>query len=170
MNREEIEQLIKLYEHNLLQYAFRLLGSDDYVADAVQEAFIGYCRARAQKKRIDNPQAWLYRAVRNKCIDFLRKYSRKVSLEVTEEYNQENSSHNNSPDKAMITIENLDIIKSCFDDLTVREREIVSLKLEQQKTYKEIAQILDLSSSNVGFIMHTAMKKLRENVAMKGGA
>ena len=168
MNKEEIEQLIQLYEHNLLQYAFRLLGSDDYVADAVQEAFIGYCRTRAQRKRIDNPQAWLYGAVRNKCIDFLRKHKRKVSLEVTEEFSQENSSHNNSPDKTMITIENLDIIKSCFDDLSVREREVVSLKLEQQKSYKEIAQILEITSSNVGFIMHTAMKKLKKNVALRG--
>ncbi|UDQ97305.1 RNA polymerase sigma factor [Lentisphaerota bacterium WC36G] len=169
MNKEEIEQLITLYEHGLLQYAFRMLGSDDYVADAVQEAFIGYCRARAQKKHINNPQAWLYGVVRNKCIDFMRKHQRKVSLEVTEEYKQQNSKDDYSPDKAMITVENLEIIKSCFDDLNVREREVVSLKLEQQKSYKEIADILDISSSNVGFIMHSAMKKMRQNIVLKGG-
>ena len=42
-----------------------------------------------------------------------------------------------------------------------REREIVILKMEHDKSYKEIAEIMNLTVSNVGFILHGALKKVR---------
>ena len=49
----------------------------------------------------------------------------------------------------------------CFESLNEREREIVILKMEHDKSYKEIAEIMNLTVSNVGFILHGALKKLR---------
>ena len=44
--------------------------------------------------------------------------------------------------------------------LSDREQQIVLLKVIERKSYPEIAKIMELSSSNIGFILHTSLKKL----------
>ncbi len=45
--------------------------------------------------------------------------------------------------------------------LSQNQREVVRLKFQSELSYKEIAAITELSVSNVGFLIHTAIKKLR---------
>ena len=51
-----------------------------------------------------------------------------------------------------------------LDELPEREQRIIVLKVMEGKSYKEIAEIMDLTSTNVGFILHTAMKKLAKQL------
>jgi RNA polymerase sigma-70 factor (ECF subfamily) len=48
------------------------------------------------------------------------------------------------------------------DRLRPNQREVVRLKFIHECSYQEIAGITGLSVGNVGFIMHHAIKKLRE--------
>jgi RNA polymerase sigma-70 factor (ECF subfamily) len=41
------------------------------------------------------------------------------------------------------------------------QQEAVRLKFQHGLSYKEIASVLDLTVTNVGFILHTALKTLR---------
>ena len=45
--------------------------------------------------------------------------------------------------------------------LPTREREVLSLRLGQGLSYKQIAEITDMSVSHVGVILHEAVTKLR---------
>ena len=54
--------------------------------------------------------------------------------------------------------------------LSDRERQLVVLKVYEEKSYKEIAEITGLSVGNVGFILHTAIKKLAAMLAAKENA
>ena len=54
--------------------------------------------------------------------------------------------------------------------LSVRERQLVVLKVYEEKSYKEIAEITGLTVGNVGFILHTAIKKLAAMLAAKENA
>jgi RNA polymerase sigma-70 factor (ECF subfamily) len=49
-------------------------------------------------------------------------------------------------------------------ELEPRDREIVILKIEHGRSYKEIAEIMGISVTNVGFILHTAIKKLAKSL------
>ena len=42
----------------------------------------------------------------------------------------------------------------------VRQRELLLLRIEEHKTYKEIAEITGLTATNVGYILHKAVKAL----------
>ena len=53
---------------------------------------------------------------------------------------------------------------SCVDRLRPNQREVVRLKFLHDCSYQEIAGITGLSVGNVGFIMHHAIKKLREHL------
>lgn len=48
--------------------------------------------------------------------------------------------------------------------LPVNQREVVRLKFQNQLSYQEIAAVTSLSVSNVGFLLHTALKTLRSRM------
>jgi RNA polymerase sigma-70 factor (ECF subfamily) len=47
------------------------------------------------------------------------------------------------------------------DSLSPNQREVIRLKFQSDLSYKEIAEITQLSVTNVGFLLHTGLKKLR---------
>ena len=59
-------------------------------------------------------------------------------------------------------------ILALMETLPPREQEIVRLKFQNNLSYREIAEVLELTSTNVGFILHTAMRKLRRQLKAEG--
>lgn len=156
---DEITGVMQTYEEALLRYATGILRSPDTARDVVQEAFIKYLRYReSHDTPIDNVSAWLYRVTHNLALDHIRKHKRVFEMDE----DQERSLSADGADPAEITDrrEATKVAWQCLDVLTDRERQIVLLKVMDERSYKEIAQIMDLTSTNVGFILHTAMKKL----------
>ena len=49
--------------------------------------------------------------------------------------------------------------------LTDQQQEILRLRLQCELSYKQIAEVLDLTVSNVGYHMHTAIMALRGRLA-----
>ena len=49
--------------------------------------------------------------------------------------------------------------------LPERDQEIVRLKFQQNLSYRQIADILNISEGNVGYILHHALKTLREEMS-----
>ncbi|NRB45553.1 MAG: sigma-70 family RNA polymerase sigma factor, partial [Verrucomicrobiales bacterium] len=48
-----------------------------------------------------------------------------------------------------------------LDRLPQNQREVIRLKFEGDMSYKEISQTTQLSVSNVGFLIHAGIKRLR---------
>jgi RNA polymerase sigma-70 factor (ECF subfamily) len=48
-----------------------------------------------------------------------------------------------------------------LDELPDNQREVIRLKFQNDLSYKEIADVTQLSVTNVGFLLHTGLKKLR---------
>lgn len=46
-----------------------------------------------------------------------------------------------------------------------KQREVIRLKFQDAMSYKEISQVTGLSVSNVGFLIHTAIRSLRKRIA-----
>ena len=57
--------------------------------------------------------------------------------------------------------EKVKILYSLIEKLPARQREVMRLKFQADLTYKEIADAVGISISNVGFVVHTALKNLR---------
>jgi RNA polymerase sigma factor (sigma-70 family) len=156
----EIISVIREREAPLLRYASRLIRDSDGAKDIVQETFIRYLRISQEKGKggIENIPAWLYRVTRNLCLDHLK--SKRVQLEVPIDEKISEFAGTERPDSTFEKKEAMMMVRRKIMALEPRDREIVILKLEHGRSYKEIAEIMNLSVTNVGFILHTAMKKL----------
>jgi RNA polymerase sigma-70 factor (ECF subfamily) len=160
----EITEIIKEREAPLLRYAGRLIRDSETARDVVQEVFIKYVRISQDQGRakIDNIQAWLYKVTRNMCLDHLK--SKRVQLEIPIDDKIANFAGGESPDGTFEKEDAMTLVRKKLMELEPRDREVVILKIEHGRSYKEIAEIMGITVTNVGFILHTAIKKLAKDL------
>jgi len=75
--------LVEGYRRELELHCYRILGSAEDAADAVQETFLAAWRHMAGFEVRSSVRTWLYRIATNRCLDALRSARRRQPTEVT---------------------------------------------------------------------------------------
>jgi RNA polymerase sigma-70 factor (ECF subfamily) len=155
----ELEAIVAEHEAALLRYATRLLSNADAAQDVVQDTFIKLFRAwRAGTHPTAQLSAWLYRVTHNAAVDHIRSESRRGVLLMR--HADEQQARTDAGSHAYGVSETAETAARLVSQLSLRERQLVILKVYEEKTYKEISEITGLSQGNVGYILHHTMKKL----------
>lgn len=158
--REEfIEQALRDYESPLIGYARTILNDLDLARDAAQDTFTRLCRQDPAKVR-DNLKSWLFTVCRNRALDILRKENRSQSIEDHEWKNV--TCPDLQPDQQSDQQERLTQLTGYLSRLSTNQREVITLKFQQGLSYQEIQRITGLTTGNIGFLIHTGLKRLRE--------
>ncbi len=161
-------RLFEAYEGLLLRYAARLTGSASSAEDIVQNTFVKFIRKWRKDIEVSPETArWLYRVAHNEAIDHVRGEVRRQRLHA--EHGDECMAQQEEGPAGGGISERAENAAQALSRLSDRERQLVVLKVYEEKSYKEIAEITGLSVGNVGFILHTAMKKLAAMLAAKEG-
>jgi RNA polymerase sigma-70 factor (ECF subfamily) len=167
MNTEQwIIHLVELHEKPLCRYARSLCGDDATARDAVQETFLRLCKAK-RKKIEGHEAAWLYRVCCSRVLDIKKK--EKPMHYLSEKHEVVLSAEQRSPHEQVALKDSESLIPGMMNRLPARHKEAVRLKFEQNLSYREIASVLDITESNVGFILHTALTSLREQMKQAQG-
>lgn len=142
----------------LVRYAMRLLGTRDLAEDAVQDAFV---RLWEKRTRIDPKrpvQSYLYRILRNRVLDEVRRErfrdARTPLLKAAAAV---------PPTPSQVTeAEDLECAAArAIDALPQRRREVFVLAHLNNLSYKEIAQIMQITPRTVANHMSLALSELR---------
>jgi RNA polymerase sigma factor (sigma-70 family) len=155
-----LQSVFERLESPLLVYCSRLLGGDlDCAQDCVQEAFVRLCKApRTQVESYVD--AWLFKTCRNIAMDIHRQESRmaKQSHELATTLT---ASREADPHEAIVDREQKETLQEKIGNLPSLEKEVVLLRLGQGLSYQQIADVMDLSVSHVGVLLHQALGRLR---------
>ncbi len=166
---ESLAGLFAALESPLLNHALRYTGERGLAEDVVQEAFM---KLHAQFEAVSQPRPWLYRTVHNLALNRRRDAGKTVSLDQLSE--DENSAAGETadpaplPDEQIIRLEGIGLVRISLLALDARSRQLVKLKFNDELSYKEIAARLGLTTSNVGFILHHALKTIAAELAKTG--
>jgi RNA polymerase sigma-70 factor (ECF subfamily) len=170
---ETIEELFAALESPLLSYALRLVGERAPAEDVVQEAFM---KLHAQFADVQEPRRWLYRTVHNLALNHRRQAAKTVPMETGTGADGEELADNNHngtdpeplPDEQIIRWEGIGLVRLSLSTLDERSREVVRLKFDENLSYQEIARRTGLSNSNVGYLLHHALKAIAAELAKTG--
>ena len=166
---ETIDELFAALESPLLGYALRYTGGLSAAEDVVQEAFM---KLHAQFESIEKPRQWLYRTVHNLALNHRRAAGKTVSLDVSVSEDASPATEAADPallpDEQIIRLEGIGLVRISLGALDERSRELIRLKFNEDLSYKEIAARTGLTTGNVGFILHHALKTIATELAKTG--
>lgn len=146
----------------LLRYAMRLLGDRERAQDVVQDAFVRLMGQRPET--VDGHTVeWLFTVCRNRAMDVLRKEGRVSHFE--EGQIERFSAPDPRPGRSLEQAELRETLVRLIDRLPHNQQEVIRLKFQNGFSYQEIARITQLSVGNVGFLIHTAVARLRAEFA-----
>jgi len=167
-HRRWLQEVFDRLEKPLAAYAMKLVAGDwNRAQDCVQESFCRLCR-EDYRKVASHVDAWLYKTCRNHAMDIHRKEARMtvhsdsapiVGLESREK----------APVQQIVQNEEQSMMEAQIALLPKLEQEVVQLRLGQGLSYKQIAEVTDLSVSHVGVLLHQAVKRLRVTLAHPDG-
>lgn len=144
--------VVKL-ESPLLSYVFQILLRNESSEEVVQESFLKLWAQEYPKFEDHYPKAWLYKVSRNMAIDILRK-EKRINLD----------------DKLDEILGRPCVSESLFDASVIMQeisklpkawQEVLVLRFGKELSYKEIAVILNLTTTNVGVKIHDGIEAIR---------
>ena len=154
-----ITQALADYESPLIGYASTILDDTDRALDVVQDTFVKLCQQDISSVS-ENLKAWLFTVCRNRAFDILRKDKRILPLEDIRW--RKVAGPGLQPDEMVDHNERLGRLMGYMNRLKENQREVILLKFQQGLSYQEIHQITGLTTGNIGFLIHTGLKRLRE--------
>jgi len=158
------EAIVDEYQAPLLRYAGRIMNNSALAQDAVQCAFIKLSRFwRGNYSPSPPMSAWLYRVTHNCAVDVIRKTSRRQDLHDRNAKEQKIRDEKDELPRGYHE-DTSELVNNALEVLDIRERQLVILKVYEEKSYKEMSEIIGLGQGNVGYILHHAMKKLAQRI------
>ena len=168
-DRKAFDKLVERNIGNVCGLVYRFLGNQSQVDDIAQEAFLRVLRNAHRYKPEAKFSTWLYRIVANLCFNVIRarKTAKQISihsvgsedrpLDFPDEGQQ-------APDEGLVGDERSNRVAAAVAKLPENQRLAIILNKYEDKSYAEIAEILDTTTMAVKSLLSRARVTLREQL------
>ncbi len=165
-NERAFRILMQKYDKALHHHIYRMVRTKGEVEDLVQESFIKAFSALTSYSSDYAFSTWLYKIATNHTIDYLRKKKLPTfSIDkpiLTKDGNLEYEVPDITyrPDRHVVADQRRALIQQAIDSLPEKYHRVIVLRHQQEKSYEEIAQELDLPLGTVKAHIFRARKLL----------
>lgn len=161
-NRKALKQLFDTHYDFACNTAYKFVKDGDLAQDLAQEVFIKLWEKREQININNSFKSYLYRMTSNQALAWMRvkKNQRPQDLDSTSPLHFVSSGESSVLDKEL---ENL--LNNTIQNLPERCKMVFTLSRFEDKSYKEIAEIMEISIKTVENQMGKALKTLRVALA-----
>ena len=164
--REGFGRLVRAYQRRAYAAAYRYVGNREDALELAQEAFVRAYRALHQFDPERPFYPWLYRIVKNCCLNHLKRKSRHGEYSLDEWM----ESGHEIPDPGAAPSESAELgglrhaMRAAMAQLSEEHREILRLRHFLELSYAEIAECLGVPQGTVMSRLHAARKALRREL------
>ncbi|MBK0377841.1 RNA polymerase sigma-70 factor [Mucilaginibacter sp. SD-g] len=162
-SEKAFEKVFKDHFKNLHAYAFTFLKNDELAEEVVQNIFCRVWEKREQLKPDGSLKAYLYRAVHNECLNYLKQQKVKATFQVYYADQMEQMEDHSS--KNVLAGELEQHIQKALNELPQQCRIIFQLSRFEQLKYQQIADQMGLSVKTIENQMGKALKLMRIKLA-----
>ena len=154
-HQEEVRRLYEQHHDRMLLLAKQMLADDDESHDVVNDVFVHIAE---QTPTMAHPLSYLLNAVRNRCLNLLRKKRLAERIHRLLPIGEETCTNAETPTDFPLD----EMLRFVETQLTPQTRKVVRLKFYEQKTYREIALTLNISEAAVYKYLAQAISKLKQ--------
>lgn len=152
-------RMIHLFGDRLFQFAFSMVKNREDAEEIISDVFLKIWQLRQQLPESESFTFYLYRAVKHTSLNYLNKTKRKKESELMF-FLEAGKSCCLSPEDIVISNENLSAIQQAINSLPARCRQVFILVKEDELTYQQVAELLNISPATVNVQMTIAVKKM----------
>ena len=158
-------ELVRRYEAGLLRHAKALLGGNGAHEDVVQDSLLKLARGGVEipAEVAGDPEAerrtlsaWLHKVVRNGSMDVVKIESRRRARE------REAAAPEVAPSRTPeVEVEDTKgFVQTAIAALPVDQREVLALRLFEEKSYREIADVTGKKVGTIGWLISEGLQAL----------
>jgi RNA polymerase sigma-70 factor, ECF subfamily len=164
--------LLERYERPVFSICIRMVRNREEAQDLAQEAFM---KVFAMLDRYNPAYAfssWLFKITSNLCIDSIRKrridtlpMDQPVETPGGSEYARQYESPDDDPEGVYVKNEKMQQLSEAVDALPPHYRLMIVLRHQQDLSYEEIAETLEVPLGTVKARIHRAREMLKSKLA-----
>ena len=148
-------------KNELFRLALRITLNRVEAEDVVQETMIKVWNRRDRWEELESMEAFCLTICRNIAIDKMRKMeNQNQSLE--SEHDAPDQSYASNPEEQVMQQDRIQLVRRLIDNLPEKQRSVMQLRDIEGKSYKEIAQIMDISEEQVKIMIFRARQTIRQ--------
>lgn len=149
----EVCRLLAIGQRKVYRLALSFVRSPSDAEDLAQEAFVRVWHAPPLYDGRASFSTWIYAITRNACLSELRRrrYRRVEPLDGT------------APERSVVASSTWDSRLECaalVETLSERQRQIVTLFYLEERSYEEVARMLDMPVTTVRSHLHRARRQM----------
>lgn len=159
--KEAIEELYVKYQKIIISISYSIVKDFNIAEEISQMVFLKILQNSTEKIPNNNEASWLYTVTKNQTIDYIKKQHNNINIEDVYDIPDKDNKINEIID--------MDNFNKMIAGLEVKEKEIISLRVLADFSFKEIGLMLNMPIATVQWkyykSVHT-LKLLISNLSM----
>jgi RNA polymerase sigma-70 factor (ECF subfamily) len=146
---EAFEALLATYQDKVFRLCYSMLGDRAQAEDAAQESFLRIWKSMELYRGESSLGTWIFSVTRNVCLTAITKRASRKSAPIEEAERATSYGPHNERDMLRLVAQ-----------LPENYRQVVMLFYMEERSYEEVARLLDLPLGTVKTNLHRARKQL----------
>ncbi|HEX8558404.1 MAG TPA: sigma-70 family RNA polymerase sigma factor [Pyrinomonadaceae bacterium] len=164
-DEEAFRLIFDRYSRPLLGFIYDMVGDRSQAEDLAQETFVRAFRGLSTLREETKLSTWLFGIARNCALEQLRARRRDAAnVEIDAEPAFEAPDHARTPAGQLLDKELSGVIQKALARLDEDKRTVFTLKVLQQRSYEEIAEITGFSVGKLKTDLHRARAEMRKRI------
>lgn len=164
-DEEAFRLIFDRYSRPVLSFIYDMVGDRAQAEDLAQETFVRAFRGLASLREETKLSTWLFAIAKNVAREQLRTRRRDAgNVEIDGEEAFELHDHARTPAGQLLDKELNGVITSALSRLDEDKRLVFTLKVLQQRSYEEIAEITGFSVGKLKTDLHRARAEMRKRI------
>jgi RNA polymerase sigma-70 factor (ECF subfamily) len=163
--REAFNELVIKYQKPLYSLLYRMVSSHEDAADLLQKTFIKAFTSLGSFERRSSFKTWLYQIAINMAKNVYRDRSRAMQVPIDEVVIRRNP----RTIENMIQKEDRLMLARSLTGLPEKQRLTLMLRVQEDRKFAEIAEIMKCSVGTAKANYHHAVQKLKKKMGGKDG-
>ena len=151
----------------IFRTALRITLNREEAEDIVQDCLVKIWKQTQTGAEIQNLESYALTMSRNLALD-RKKLSANRVISLVEEQHDTQDEHQVLPDEQLMRDETTSIIEQIVNRLPEKQRTVMQLRDIEGKSYKEIAEVLSITESDVKVTLYRARQQVREEYLKVG--
>jgi RNA polymerase sigma-70 factor (ECF subfamily) len=163
-DRTSFKELVDNYQSLVLNTCNSFLHNRHTAEDLTQEVFIEAYLSVNKFNKKSKISTWLYRIAVNKSLNYIRDNKKWDIIKSVESLFKSDYDRVSEDSEARETEERLNLLHQSIDSLPKKQNIAFTLSKLDNLSYKEIAEVMELSLSSVEGLVHRAKQSVQKKI------